>query len=134
MTGNFCDLPQTAKANAGMAAHILHLNTTFKCDSYCYSPLVGGKYCEITITSRIRHMAFTATACHKNTHYLVIREGSLHQHGITSCLATNSPSAQAHHSPCGVLSTEVSRRKAGCRIGRTKDTTVLDPCNSGEVS
>jgi hypothetical protein len=52
----------------------------------------------------------------------------------TFCAAINSPFAWAHHFPCGVPPTEVSRKRAGCKIGRTKDTTVLDPCNSGEVS
>jgi hypothetical protein len=101
--------------------------------------LLRGKYSEIIITSRTRHAAFTATACHKSTYYSVIQEASLHQHGIMSflamfCAATNSPSAWARHSPCGVSPTEVSRRRAGCRRGRTKDTIALDPCNSGEIS
>jgi hypothetical protein len=100
---------------------------------------VCGKYTEITITSRTTQTALTATACHKSTYYSVIREASSHQHGVMSfpatfCAATNSPSAWARHSPSGVPPTEVSRRRAGCRTGTTKDTNVLDPCNSDEIS
>lgn len=73
----------------------------FTCDSYCYSPLLRGKYCEITITSRTRHTALTATACHKNTHYSVMQEAS--QHVVMSFLVTFCNRTHHLHGLVGVF-------------------------------